>query len=491
MLHHALRLLVPNPGDAGHSALRRPRLWPQPRLASQRAKPVRGARAGLYLLSLLLLAGNLPTRAQTAPESAMTYVRLCDTHAVCKRFSRLVMGTDHLVQSNWQHAGETEMSETGLFALLDEALRLGINTFDTSPIYVGDIERRLGKWIRSRQARIGQATSYAAANANPDRRVYVISKGGFPFDLYASGRLPAGRHSSELRQSLQIEGMLPFAADATRDQTLRAPLAGTYASRLFGDQASIVGRISEELGHSESNLLFPITVYLMHRDDADFIHFEEVSRPQTPVSTILAALSDSRLNGHYWGIGVSNWRADRIREAQQAASTHPQLKPPLIDSPYFSLFEMSNRTIHAGGVQVRHAEMMRADFQPGIRIMPYSPLGGFSLLDQPDWEAARLKAKAASEAHDPYWQNVYQALFTPENTARYARVRRFTAAFNQAHHTAYTLDQMVNAYALAHPRTDLLVIGPRTIAQLRRTVAALQLARSLRPEDLAYLHAGP
>jgi len=40
----------------------------------------------------------------------------------------------------------------------------------------------------------------------------------------------------------------------------------------------------------------------------------------------------------------------------------------MINSPYFSLFEMSDQTIHALGSQVTHAEMMDPNFLAGIKI---------------------------------------------------------------------------------------------------------------------------
>ena len=49
---------------------------------------------------------------------------------------------------------------------------------------------------------------------------------------------------------------------------------------------------------------------------------------------------------------------------------------------------------------------------------------------------------------------------------------------------------MLNAYVMAHPRADFVVIGPRTVEQLRRTVQALALAKDLRRGDLDYLYDG-
>jgi aryl-alcohol dehydrogenase-like predicted oxidoreductase len=153
---------------------------------------------------------------------------------------------------------------------------------------------------------------------------------------------------------------------------------------------------------------------------------------------------------------------------------------------------MSQRSIHAGGVQVTHENMMDENFLKGIKIMSYSPLAGTSIFDksEPCWENSKKDARKKYFQSDPYWKNVYHAVFTCANERRYNRVIKFTRKFNKKHKTSYTVDQMVNAYALAHKRADFLVIGPITIEQLRRTVASLKLSKMLKPEDLDYLYYG-
>ena len=63
--------------------------------------------------------------------------------------------------------------------------------------------------------------------------------------------------------------------------------------------------------------------------------------------------------------------------------------------------------------------------------------------------------------------------------------------FNKQHGTSYTLDQLMNAYVLAHERTDFLTIGPLSVEQLNRTLGALKLSKQLTPEDLKYLYRNP
>lgn len=82
----------------------------------------------------------------------MTYSNLCeDAGTACRRFSTLILGT-----GTWQlfrfactklvdHLGKVDDQVT--VDVLNEAVRLGINTFDTAPIYVNS-EYRLGNWLR-------------------------------------------------------------------------------------------------------------------------------------------------------------------------------------------------------------------------------------------------------------------------------------------------------------------------------------------------------
>ena len=122
--------------------------------------------------------------------------KVCVADDDCKHFSRLICGSDHLSASAWLNENQTQPSQEEVFRVLDEALNAGINLFDTSPIYVGGVENLLGKW------RVSRLASGAAQGKNPDNSIYVLSKAGFPFDLYYSKALPPGNHSKELIAAL-------------------------------------------------------------------------------------------------------------------------------------------------------------------------------------------------------------------------------------------------------------------------------------------------
>ena len=412
------------------------------------------------------------------PSSAMEYVKVCGPTKggkVCRCISRLVMGTDHL-GNFWEQWGFPESNnktphwqlKTNARKMLDLAVSKGINLFDTAPIYVGGIENTLGTWVRERQQK------------DHNLKLYTLTKGGFPFD--------------------------------------KGP--GTYSSKLHGNKKQIIKNVAEELRYSYPNLHGKIDFYLMHRDDIEFANYVDrtygngygQTRVQTPVQTILEALSDDakhgdvgHLNGrsmrdHYTWIGVSNWKTSRVNQAVQTAKSNTSLLPPMINSPYFSLFEMSPTvTIHSGGIQVKHKEMMDPTFQKGILIMPYSALGGFPIIDKGTaakggkdaWENAKKVAKSLDNNNDRYWGNVYEAVFTKANEGRFYRVHKISQQF-RLDNKQYTIDQWLNAYVLAHPRTDLLAVGPIKKEHIDRTADAIVLAKALRkrPDILAWLYSG-
>lgn len=376
-------------------------------------------------------------RAQVREDrgSRMPMVEVCASAGDCKLFSQMVMGTDHLGKLG----PDGSLDEARARDMLDRAFDYGINAFDTSPIYVNGIEAVLGRWMKEKKA------------VQPD--LYSISKGGFPFDV--------------------------------------GP--GSYRSRLNGSVDEIVNNVSSELQHSYPQLNNEIDVYLMHRDDVDYHDYRKVERPQTPVETILRALSDPRIRKKYTWVGLSNWETPRVNEAMSVAEREVSLVRPVINSPYFSLFEMNDQefTTHSGGVQVRHTDMMNPQFQPGVRIMTYSTLGGFNIIDR-GWQAAKRHAQELDAQGDRYWGNVLESIFHEENEKRYFRALDFVNTFRDPEGRSYTLDQLLHAYVLAHPRSDMVAIGPLLPEHIDRTVASLRLAEHLRknPQILEFLYSG-
>lgn len=452
----------------------------------------------LVLSTIMVLASFLlPTKgyALSSPTQAgqMEYVEVKDRDGNVMRFSRLIMGTDHLKQGGWVHSGQTEQTDEEVFKVLDEAVRNGINVIDTSPIYVGNIENLIGRYLESRRETIKSDDFYVNSRLNPDRKIYVITKGGFPYDLSYSRKLGAGYHSDEFLEALKEKGVR-FSPIHNGEIELKNVPPGTYDSRLDGTVEDMIKAIKEEIQHSLQNLNGNPTVYLLHRDFFNSVGFKVIKECRTCVEKILTALSSEELTRFYSMIGLSNWTTDRVEKAGELASKNPKLFFPTFDSPYFSLFEMRKGvSIHARGIQALHHEMMNPEYLKGVFMMPYSPLGGFSIFDKhgdpkKSWEMAKADAKQKFDNGDAYWQNVYLAIFTPENEIRLNKAIEFLKNWNQTYSTNYTLDQLLNAYALAHQRMNFLTMGPITIDQVQRSIQSLALSKQLNANDLDFLH---
>lgn len=594
--------------------------------------------------------GRACVELQAPAGNMMEYCAVCaDSEGKrCRYMSRLIMGTDHFNQSSWQN-DEQKVNELRSRAVLYEALRMGINVFDTAPIYVGNAENRVGTWIaefkeyvktgrasgdlqewfdkagpvldgdaaNDRLAKMGENKSASAVvswlrDKQEDIKEYyfeprkgmklsdgrtaptalmthVITKGGFPFDLYhlhcfpadKNGKLDQKAYSNRINRINQSKNepdlkVVPVCLKgqdgvykwdvANEGEKFLSP--GTYASRLYGSVTQIQERLEEEFGNSSANLRNDIAVYLMHRDDGDYYGFKplrlETRGELTPVETIMKGIqaaieriqaaripTDSEPEGTLpLMIGWSNWSTTRINKSLEV-HREKGLFRPVMNSAYFSLFEMKDRLpIHAGGIQVTHKEMMDPEFQKGIFQSSYSPLGGFSILDQSGetptkvWNKAMTYAKQKAETGDAYWQNVYFTIFcndkkpsvedmnhrtqhyaqkpqqdtntksnsrsepepkpklekpkelgecqTPNvaNEQRYRRATAFAAELTAAdtEKRQYSVDQVLNAYALAHVRADFLTVGPITIDQVRRTARALQLSEQLTRAKLDELY---
>lgn len=73
----------------------------------------------MLLLALLTVGLLTPVDAMISPD--MTYIPLCEKPGLCRNFSRLLIGTDHLGQ----------VEEYLLREVLTEAFHCGITTLDT------------------------------------------------------------------------------------------------------------------------------------------------------------------------------------------------------------------------------------------------------------------------------------------------------------------------------------------------------------------------
>jgi aryl-alcohol dehydrogenase-like predicted oxidoreductase len=190
-----------------------------------------------------------------------------------------------------------------------------------------------------------------------------------------------------------------------------------------------------------------IDVYCLHRDD-----------PDTPVGSILEILSRHRRAGPIRVLGASNWSAPRLEEAATYAAQHG-LDAFACSSPGLSLAAPQEEpwpgcvTIHAPEARAWYAKRQ-------LPVFAWSSLAGGFFAGVPSADATR----------------VY------ENGANRERCRRASALGAR---TGATATQVALAWVLHQPFPTYALIGPRSVAELRESVAALDL--TLTPAESRWL----
>ncbi|MCI5584705.1 MAG: aldo/keto reductase [Lachnospiraceae bacterium] len=208
---------------------------------------------------------------------------------VNKAVSRLIFGC----------ANPLMMQGKKIFELLDEALALGINTFDTAQSY-GASEDVLGKWIKKRKNR---------------EKVVVISKGCHPC---GGPRVNPEDLEKDLKNSLK---------------------------KLRTDY---------------------IDIYMLHRD-----------HPDADIKAIMQVLNEYQKAGKIGGFGVSNWKHERIAEANGYALKN-HLNPFIVSSPNFGPASQVGDPWGEGCVSISGSEnaAARSWYRDNhVPVLAYSSLG--------------------------------------------------------------------------------------------------------------------
>jgi aryl-alcohol dehydrogenase-like predicted oxidoreductase len=197
-----------------------------------------------------------------------------------------------------------------------------------------------------------------------------------------------------------------------------------------------------------------IDLYMLHRDD-----------PTVPVGPIVEALNEHVRAGRIRAFGGSNWSPQRLAEANAYAASR--------------------------GIQGFSAS------SPNLSLAPPS---------EPVWDGCLDACDAASRAwyertQMPLfaWSSQARGFFTgrfsPENTEDELMVRvyytpenweRLRRATELGKKRGATANQVALAWVLHQPFPTFPLIGPRSLEELRSSVAALEL--SLTPEEVRWLN---
>jgi 1-deoxyxylulose-5-phosphate synthase len=195
-----------------------------------------------------------------------------------------------------------------------------------------------------------------------------------------------------------------------------------------------------------------VDLYLLHRDDEN-----------VPVGMIVEALNAEAAAGRIRAFGGSNWRPQRIEEANRYAAEHG-LQPFVASSPNLALARPME-PMWPGCITTLEDD--RAWYQEHqLPLIAWSSqAGGFF--------TGRYSPEDRSNA------DMVRVYYNDKNFERLRRAREVG--------TRRGVDalQIALAWVLNQPFPTIAIIGPRSIEELQSSVAALDI--TLTPAELAYL----
>jgi len=196
----------------------------------------------------------------------------------------------------------------------------------------------------------------------------------------------------------------------------------------------------------------------LRRLQTDYIDLYQVHcwDDHTPIEETLSTLNDFVRAGKVRYIGLSNFDSWQIAEARQLCIRFGW-EPFVTAQMQYSLV---CRDIEAGVVHVCH--------RYGIGILPWSPLGGGVLTGKYSRDGRGPKGCRFGEKPDE--ENFWRQRFVNDRNLRIAEAVCSVAEGLKATPTAAAL-----AWLLGRPMVSSIVIGPRSVRQLKENLAACEV----------------
>lgn len=190
----------------------------------------------------------------------------------------------------------------------------------------------------------------------------------------------------------------------------------------------------------------------LRRLGTDWIDLYQVHRPDhtTDVEETLSALTDLVRQGKIRAFGCSTFPADEIVEAHHVADRRGLQRFRTEQSPYSLL---------ARGIERHVLPLTR---RLGMGMMTWSPLASGFLTGRyregQDLDLSSGRPTLNPDRFDPS---------APRTAAKLAAVEQLVAVAGEV---GCTLPELATAFPLAHPAVTSVIIGPRTMEQLRATL---------------------
>ena len=298
-------------------------------------------------------------------------------------------------------------------------------------------------------ADLGSAVNRTASFALLD--TYIDQGGNFldTAKVYADW-LPGERSTSEklLGEWMHLRRNRQRIVLATKGA--HPDLATMHLPRL--SRAEIEADLHASLQHLQTDI---IDLYWLHRDD-----------PSRPVADILTTLNDAMRAGKIRYLGCSNWRVERLRLANEYASTH-NLQGFAADQPMWNMAVVDAQAIGDPTIVVMDDRLWEYHHGAHLPAIPYSASanGLFQKLD-----------KGTFTSLNSMQQKVYGH---PTNLIRFERARQ--VAVRQG----LTITQVVLGYLLSQPFPTYPIAGPKSLEQLRDCLTAAHVR--LDESEIAYI----
>ena len=202
-----------------------------------------------------------------------------------------------------------------------------------------------------------------------------------------------------------------------------------------------------------------LDLYFCHRPDVD-----------TPIVETVRAMHDLIAQGKvlYWG--TSEWNAQQITEAHQAAREW-HLTPPTMEQPQYNLFER----------QKVEADYLTVYDSYGLGTTIWSPLASGLLTGKYD-----NGLPADSRAMLPGYEWLRKDFESPEGKAKLAKVKGLAAVAKDA---GLPIHHLALLWCLANPRVSTVILGASRLDQLTDNLAALDARDKMTPDLLAAIEA--
>jgi aryl-alcohol dehydrogenase-like predicted oxidoreductase len=245
-----------------------------------------------------------------------------------------------------------------------------------------------------------------------------------------------------------------------RDKVVVLTKGAHHTDRKRVTPVDITADLNESLNRLQTDY---IDIYLLHRDD-----------PDVDVGPIVEILNEHNKSGKIKAFGGSNWRHERIQQANEYAEKHG-LIPFNASSPNFGLAEQVEDPWGPGCVSIsgpQETEAREWYIKTQIPIFAYSSLGrGFfsGRITRENFES--IKDKIDGACLKAYCHEV--------NFNRLDRVQIL------AKEKGLTVPQIATAFIMSQPLNVFALIGSANKAEFKANLDALDII--LTPEEVAWL----